>query len=112
MDDAPQTSLTPLLNENKSAIYSLIEILRGIKGASGRAINQFLQRHGPVWQEESFDHVLRSSESVDAKAAYILGNPVRKGLVRGWRAYPWVWQRAEQDAAVMKIGVPVTPEIT
>ena len=62
-----------------SEIYSLIEILRGIKGASGRAINQFLQRHGPVWQEESFDHVLRSSESMDAKAAYILENPVRKG---------------------------------
>lgn len=51
--------LMPLINEQRREIFSLIDIMRGIKGASGRAINGCLGRHGPVWQEESFDHVLR-----------------------------------------------------
>jgi hypothetical protein len=32
-------------------------------------------------QEESFDHVLRSEESLDEKVEYIRQNPVRSGLV-------------------------------
>jgi hypothetical protein len=48
---------------------------------------------GRVWQTESFDHVLRSSESLDAKIAYILENPVRAGLASDWKEYPWLWVR-------------------
>lgn len=53
--------------------------MRTIKGASARAIQQHLGQHGAVWQEESFDHVLRASENLDAKCDYILQNPVRAG---------------------------------
>ena len=34
-----------------------------------------------VWQEEFFDHVLRSSESHSQKWEYVKENPVRAGLV-------------------------------
>ncbi len=54
------------------------------------------------WQEESFDHVLRSSEGLEAKSAYVLQNPVRRGLVADWREYRWVWQRADRPIAEMK----------
>jgi hypothetical protein len=76
--------------------------MQAIKGASGRSINHRLRRHGPVWQEESFDHVLRSSEGLDAKVAYVLQNPVRQGLVSAWRDYRWTWQRPDRPIAEMR----------
>ena len=46
-----------------------------IKGVSARNVNKLLDRSGPVWQEESFDHVLRSTESFAEKLEYIRQNP-------------------------------------
>lgn len=44
-----------------------------------------------VWQHESFDHVLRSEESIPTKVDYIIQNPVRAGLVRTATDYRWLW---------------------
>jgi hypothetical protein len=44
-----------------------------------------------VWLDESFDHILRSGETLTEKAEYIQDNPVRKGLVAQREDYPWVW---------------------
>ncbi|MFZ0294867.1 MAG: hypothetical protein WAL52_14765 [Candidatus Sulfotelmatobacter sp.] len=64
-----------------------------VKGASAHKVNKLLGRKGTVWQAESFDHVLRSSESLDAKVIYLLENPVRAGLVKQWTDYPWLWMK-------------------
>ncbi len=101
MPDHVHIILTPLIDEQRHEIFSLTKIMQTIKGASARAINLQLKRDGPVWQEESFDHVLRSSEGLDAKIDYVLNNPVRKGLVSNWREYRWAWQRAGQSKAEM-----------
>ena len=85
--------LTPLEDQNRRMIYSLSEIMKGIKATAAHTINRQLNRRGSVWQEESFDHVLRSSESLDAKIAYILANPVRRGLVNLPSEYPWLWTK-------------------
>jgi REP element-mobilizing transposase RayT len=103
MPDHVHIILTPLIDEKRQEIVSLVEIMRAVKGASGRAISQRTGRHGAVWQEESFDHVLRASENLDAKIDYVLQNPVRKGLVPDWRQYPWAWQRLEHAAAEMTV---------
>jgi REP element-mobilizing transposase RayT len=58
--------LTPLRDANGEMFY-LADILKGIKGASARNVNQLLQTSGPLWQEESFDHVVRSDESLAQK---------------------------------------------
>jgi hypothetical protein len=50
-----------------------------------------LGRRGHVWQEESFDHCIRSDEYLNAKMAYVLSNPVRRGLVKKPRDYRWLW---------------------
>ncbi len=71
--------------------HSLPAILKAIKGASARSVNKLLGCSGPVWQEESFDHVLRSSESFAEKVEYLRQNPVRRGLVRDPADYPWLW---------------------
>ncbi len=67
MPDHAHMILAPHLDEKAHEIHSLHEIMRTIKSASAHLINRRLQRQGHVWQEESFDHVLRSSENLDAK---------------------------------------------
>ena len=70
---------------------ALSEITHSIKSVSAHRINKLLGRRGPVWQEESFDHAIRGDEALNAKMAYVLANPVRRGLVKSPREYRWVW---------------------
>ena len=44
---------------------------------------------GIRWQRDFFDHRLRSDESFEEKAAYILHNPVRAGLVARIEDWPY-----------------------
>jgi hypothetical protein len=81
-------------------MYSWAEITGGIKGRRRSLSIRELGRRGRVWQTESFDRVLRSSESLDAKLAYILDNPVRGGLVSECGDYVWTRSRVEHPHAV------------
>ena len=82
--------LTPL-RDSEGNLFSLVEILQGIKGASAHSLNRALGRSGPVWQEESFDHVLRSVDKFEETVEYIRQNPVRRGLVARPEDYRWLW---------------------
>jgi hypothetical protein len=84
---------TPLINREALEIYSRAEIMNAVRGASAHKINKPLGRKGRVWQPESFDHVSRSSENLDAQIGYLLENPVRLGLVAEWINYPWLWKK-------------------
>jgi REP element-mobilizing transposase RayT len=97
MPDHVHVILTPLISKTRQEVISLVEIMKAIKGASAHAINRDVGNHGTIWQEESFDRVVRSSESLDAKVDYILQNPVRKALVQDWRQYKWIWQPPEEN---------------
>jgi putative transposase len=88
---------TPLVNEQAGEIYPLGEIMDAIKGASAHKINRHLGRTGKVWQTESFDRVLRSSEKLDEKIQYTLNNPVRKGLASTCAEYRWLWYRGSKN---------------
>jgi REP element-mobilizing transposase RayT len=101
MPDHVHLIFTPLVNSAMREIYSLAEIMDGIKGASAQLINRKLGRYGRVWQTESFDRVLRSTESLDAKVAYIRDNPVRAGLVAKPEEYPWIWRRSETNPSAV-----------
>jgi REP element-mobilizing transposase RayT len=91
MPDHVHLIFTPLIDAVLLEVISLSRITKSIKGASAHLINRRLQRSGTVWQEESFDRVLRSSEKLDEKAQYILNNPVRKGIAFSPADYPWLW---------------------
>jgi putative transposase len=43
-----------------------------------------------LWQRSYHDHVLRGDEATELAAAYILANPVRKGLVQHPELYPYL----------------------
>jgi putative DNA methylase len=90
MPDHVHLLLTPLLDADGWP-YGLPAIFKLIKGASARSVIKILGTSGPVWQEESFDHVLRSQESLKEKLEYIRQNPVRRGLVQKPEDYPWLW---------------------
>ncbi len=90
MPDHVHLLLTPMQDET-GWVYGLPAILKSIKGASARSVNKLTNSSGPVWQEESFDHVLRSQESLDEKLEYIRQNPVRRGLVKNTEDYRWLW---------------------
>jgi len=82
--------LTPMRN-GEGWPFPLQDILKLIKGPAARSVNMLAGAHGGLWQDESFDHVLRSNESFDEKLEYIRQNPVRRGLVRKPEEYEWLW---------------------
>jgi REP element-mobilizing transposase RayT len=97
MPDHVHMILTPLTDEIGGRIFPLPEIMKAIKGTSSHTINRQLYSHEAIWQEESFDRVVRSSESLDAKIDYILQNPVRAGLVILASEYQWSWRKPEES---------------
>ena len=72
--------------------HSLHGVLQTIKSVSAHRIKATIAAVPRVWQEESFDRVLRSNESQRIKAEYVVMNPVRKGLCATPDAYPWLWR--------------------
>jgi REP element-mobilizing transposase RayT len=76
MPDHVHLLLTPL-QDKEGWPYALPAILKSIKGTSARSVNKLLHHTGPVWQEESFDHVLRSQESLEEKLEYVRQNRKR-----------------------------------
>lgn len=42
-----------------------------------------------LWQENYYDHIVRSDESLVDIGEYIIQNPVRKGTVNVWEEYPY-----------------------
>ncbi len=56
---------------------------------SSKRISRELKLSGRLWQEEFFDHILRSSESYSQKWDYVQENPVRAGLVKSSDRWPW-----------------------
>jgi REP element-mobilizing transposase RayT len=64
--------------------------LRRLKGASAREANALLGLTGvPFWQEESYDHLVRSQQQFERIEEYILQNPVRAGLARAAEECRW-----------------------
>lgn len=75
-------------------IPALARIMHAIKGRSARACNLILDRSGPFWEHESFDHVIRAGK-FHKTIHYVLNNPVKIGLVRNWEDYRWNYCRKE-----------------
>ncbi|HEX7962714.1 MAG TPA: transposase [Terriglobales bacterium] len=93
MPDHVHLIFTPLRAEN-TEMFTFEDIVGAIKGASSHSINKALNRTGIVWQDESFDHVIRCEESLQQKIQYVCDNPVRKGLVARAEDYKWLWKES------------------
>ncbi|BBO84662.1 hypothetical protein DSCO28_52280 [Desulfosarcina ovata subsp. sediminis] len=60
---------------------ALGDVVARLKSASARSVNRILGRNGALWARAYHDHALRSDEDLKTVARYIIGNPVRAGLV-------------------------------
>jgi len=94
MPDHVHLLFTPLGDDDANT-YGLSQIMNSMKGASAHAVNRALGRKGAVWQQEWFDRLLRSDESIRNTADYICANPVRAGLAEHEDTYPWLWRSWE-----------------
>lgn len=69
--------------------FSLSSITGPMKGWTAHEINRRIGRRGGLWEDESFDHVVRNRASFREIAFYIWMNPVNAGLVDDPREWPW-----------------------
>ena len=60
--------------------HDLGSVLHSWKSYTAHLINLRTHRSGPVWQRESFDHLIRSAEDFDRFITYVEDNPVAAGL--------------------------------
>ncbi|MCC6426605.1 MAG: class I tRNA ligase family protein [Phycisphaerales bacterium] len=93
MPDHVHLMLSPF-EKSRGEWYSLSEILHSIKSFSSHEINKARGAAGRVWQDESFDRIVREDEYTDT-VNYIVNNPVKAGLVDAWRDYKWTWAPEE-----------------
>jgi REP element-mobilizing transposase RayT len=85
---------------------ALARITRGLKGVSARDANATLGRVGkPFWQDESFDHWVRSASEFERIRSYIEHNPVSAGLVAQPRDWPWS-SASLRGSAQPRVAVP------
>jgi putative transposase len=80
----------------------LVKLTKEFKGEAASASRGVGIRN--LWQKGFYDHVLREDDNADAVAWYIFNNPVRKGLAKDPRDWPysgsWIfdWKKAVAPA--------------
>lgn len=69
--------------------HSLSEVLRTIKGYTGKQANELRGTSGAFWQSEPYDHLIRDRTDLARQIAYVVTNPSAAGLVN----WPWVGRK-------------------
>jgi putative DNA methylase len=68
----------------------LPRLTKSLKGITAKRANAILGLTGVTfWQDESYDHVVRSQREFARIRSYIEDNPARAGLVKDASAYRW-----------------------
>jgi REP element-mobilizing transposase RayT len=72
---------------------SLSSIMHSLKRNTAKRANQILNRSGAFWEHESFDRYIRNRAEWKRVVKYVLENPVKAGLVKSWKEWPWNYLR-------------------
>jgi REP element-mobilizing transposase RayT len=66
-------------------------VLQGWKSVSASMVNRHLARKGQLWQDESFDRIVRDTAHLRRVIRYIEANPARAGVEKtlGWTTPAW-----------------------
>jgi REP element-mobilizing transposase RayT len=76
--------------------YPLEAILHSWKSFTAHRIRQISSRVGPIWQEESFDRIVRNERELHEKMEYVLKNPLDRWPDQQY--YPWVWCKGFEES--------------
>ena len=90
------------------------KVMQSIKGFTAREINKNRGVRGTLWQDESYDRIVRNEAEFLEKWNYIRNNPVKAGLCEIPEKYPFLWEPGESETAqvvaqVAQAGKPVLP---
>ena len=69
---------------------SLSDFVGAVKSLATKTAREMGLRE-KLWQSAFHDRILRPSERPEELAAYIVANPVRKGLIREGEKWPWAY---------------------
>jgi REP element-mobilizing transposase RayT len=67
--------------------YELSKILHTWKSYTAHEINKLTGQTGPLWLDESYNHIIRNEPELYQKAEYVVTNPVRRWP--GVKDYEW-----------------------
>ena len=68
--------------------FDLPRITKGVKGVSARLVNLTRGTRGPLWQDESFDRIIRDDAELTETLTYMVNNPAKAELVDDPFEYP------------------------
>jgi alanyl-tRNA synthetase/REP element-mobilizing transposase RayT len=107
--------------EGKPVFYGLGDILQTLKSVSSHRINKLADVKGQrVWENESFDRVIRSERDLEEKCHYICRNPWDSRIAKPDEDYQWLWtlqpipvvSREARDTAGEAPALPITRVIS
>jgi Rad3-related DNA helicase/REP element-mobilizing transposase RayT len=78
--------------------HDLPSILHSWKSFTSHAINKAMRRIGPVWQEESYDHLVRDEGDLRHCVNYAWSNPENAGMDK------WDWRWRDDEAVDELLG--------
>ena len=68
---------------------TLPKVMHSLKTFTARQINEQRGEHSTVWEEGYHDHSIRKDESLNEIIRYCYENPVRQGLIKHAKDYPY-----------------------
>jgi len=76
--------------------FELEDVLFSIKSFTANKINRLIGKEGRFWQRESYDHIVRDADQLEAFQHYTRLNPVKAGLSEGDFVYQATTYRLEE----------------
>ena len=95
MPDHVHMIIRPLKSESQ-AWYQLSDLLHSIKSFSAHEINKHRKDSGSLWQDESFDRIIRDEQEYEEKAKYIFENAFKAGICPSPAEYPYTKQGQQE----------------
>ena len=87
MPDHFHMIIQPLMNDQGASV-SLPRIFHSIKSFTS---NKLTNVKGVAWQDEHYDHIIRTEEEYYEQIRYIENNPLEAGLATRLGEYKWLW---------------------
>jgi len=87
-----------LLLEGEDDGAAFVPLMKTARQRSAVAYRRLTGRR--LWQDGYFEHVLRADQDTRTVIEYIVGNPIRAGLVNRPHDYPYVWSTYGFDVAL------------
>jgi alanyl-tRNA synthetase/REP element-mobilizing transposase RayT len=106
--------------EGNPVFHALTDILQTLKSVSSHRINKLAGVKGQrLWENESFDRVIRSERDLEEKFHYICRNPWDSAVAEADEDYAWLWtpqpkpvSREARDSAGEAPALPITRVIS